>query len=142
MAQVQIFRSDQVSVGVTVAGVSLPNESWDVLEGAEKTVEGLTVMPGGQLPQRALGGIAKRGPATLKKLWSAPTLLVFKELEEVAGQGLITITYSVKPNAKAPAVFSETYTGITGTVSRPNYDAEKSEVAYMTLMADLDGDSQ
>ncbi|HTG23806.1 MAG TPA: hypothetical protein VK681_27480 [Reyranella sp.] len=142
MAQVQIFRSDQVSIGVTVAGMSLPNESWDVLEGAEKTVEGLTVMPGGQLPQRALGGIAKRGPATVKKLWSAPILLVYKELEETAGQALITITYSVKPSAKASAVFSETYTGITGTVSRPNYDAEKSEVAYMTLMADLDGDSQ
>lgn len=145
---VRIYRSDQASIGVTVVNpvtgtpLNLPNESWDILEGAEKTVEGVTVMPGGQLPQRALGGIAKRGPATIKKLWSAPLLLVYKELEEIAGSGLLTITYAVKLSDAAPAAFTETYTGVTGTTSRPNYDAMKSEPAYLTLQADLDGDAQ
>ena len=142
MAQVTIYRTDQVSIGVTVAGVTLPNEPWDVLQGAKREVKGVVALPGGQLPQRALGGIQERGPATLKKLWSAPMLLVYKELDATAGQAPITITYSVKLTANSPAVFTATYTGITGDVERPEYDAKTSEPAYMTLMADLDGDEQ
>jgi hypothetical protein len=142
MAQVVIYRTDQASIGVTVPGLNMPNESWDILEGAERTVEGLMVNPGGGLPQRALGGIAKRGPATIKKLWTPTIFLVFKELEEAAGFTPLTITYSVKLNMNAAAVFSETYSGIIGNVERPNYDADKSELAYMTLSADLDGDAQ
>jgi hypothetical protein len=143
VAQIALYRTDQASIGVTVAGLSLPNESWDSLEGRQRTVEGKTVMPGGQLPQRALGGIAKRGPATLKKLYTPGMLLIVKELEEVAGYGLITITYSVKVNANAPAVFTETYTGVVGNVELANYDADKeSEPAYINVMADLDGNAQ
>lgn len=142
MAQVVIFRTDQAAIGVTIPGINLPNESWDVLEGAERTVEGKTVNPGGGEPQRALGGIAKRGPATLKKLWTPLIFPVFKEIEEAAGFTPVTITYAVKLNLSAPAVFTETYTGIIGNVERPPYDADKSEVAYMTMMCDLDGDAQ
>jgi hypothetical protein len=142
MAQVTIYRTDQVSIGVTVAGVTLPNEPWDVLQGAGRTVKGVTALPGGQLPQRALGGIQERGPATLKKLWTATMLPVFKELEQTAGQAPITISYTVKATMTGPAIFSQTYTGVTGDVSRPDYDAKTSEPAYMTLMADLDGDAQ
>jgi hypothetical protein len=142
MAQIQILRTDQAAIGVVVPGINLPNESWDVLEGAERTVEGITVNPGGGLPQRALGGIAKRGPATLKKLWTPLIFPVFKELEEAAGFTPVTITYTVKVSLNAPALFSETYTGVIGNVERPPYDAVKSEVAYMTMMCDLDGDGQ
>jgi hypothetical protein len=142
MAQVVIYRTDQASIGVTVPGINMPNESWDVLEGGSRTVEGLTVNPGGGLPQRALGGIAKRGPATIKKLWTPTIFLVFKELEEAAGFTPIVITYSVKLNMNAPAVFTETYTGIIGNVERPGYDAAKSEPAYMMIACDLDGDAQ
>jgi hypothetical protein len=143
VSQTALFRTDQAAIGVTVAGLSLPNESWDVLEGRQRMVEGKTVMPGGQQPQRALGGIAKRGPATLKKLYTTGMLLVVKELEEVAGYGLITITYSVKVSAKEPAVFTETYTGVVGNVELANYDADKtSEPAYITVTAELDGNAQ
>lgn len=143
MAQEVIYRSDQVSLNVSVTGLALPVQQWDVLEGAEGTVEGsLVVHPGGQEPQRALGGIAARGPATIKKLWSASWLTVFKELETLRGSGLIAITYAVKLTASSPAVFSETYTGVLGEVSRPNYDASKTEAAYLTVHADLDGTAQ
>jgi hypothetical protein len=142
MAQVVIYRTDQAALGVTVPGINMPNESWDILEGGERTVEGLVVNPGGGLPQRALGGIAKRGPATIKKLWTPTIFLVFRELEEGAGFTPIVITYSVKLNVNAPAVFADTYTGIIGNVERPPYDADKSEKAYLTVTCDLDGDSQ
>ncbi len=143
MAQEVIYRSDQVGLGFSVTGLSLPNQPWDVLEGAEGTVEGnLVVHPGGQLPQRALGGIAARGPATIKKLWSASWLAVFKELEALRGAAQIAITYTVKATAFSPVVFSEVYTGVLGEVSRPNYDASKTEPAYLTVHADLDGEAQ
>lgn len=143
MAQEVIYRSDQVGLGVSIAGLSLPNQPWDVLEGAEGTVEGsLVVHPGGQLPQRALGGIAARGPATIKKLWSAAWLNAFKEVEAVRGSGLITITYTVKATAASPAAFSIVYTGVVGEVARPNYEAGKTEAAYLTVHADLDGEAQ
>jgi hypothetical protein len=140
MAGVTLYRTDQASIGVTVAGVALPNESWDVLEGAENTVEGITVLPGGMAPQRALGGIPKRGPATVKKLWSESLIVLFKQLDGLAGQGLITITYTVLNANRTATAFTETYTGVMGTVSRPNYDAKTSEPAYLTVMADLDGE--
>jgi hypothetical protein len=110
-----------------------------VLEGAENVVEGVTVLPGGMAPQRALGGIAKRGPATVKKLWSEPMILIFKQLDELAGSGVITITYTVLNTNKTATTYSDTYTGVMGTVSRPNYDAKTSEPAYLTVAADLDG---
>jgi hypothetical protein len=140
MARPVLYRTDQASIGVTVAGIALPEGSWDVLEGAENTVEGVTALPGGMGPQRAMGGIPKRGPATVKKLWSEPLVLVFKQLDALAGQGGITIIYTVMNANKTATVFTETYTGVMGTVERPNYDAKTAEPAYLTIHADLDGE--
>jgi hypothetical protein len=140
MARPIVYRTDQASIGVTVAGIALPEGSWDVLEGAENMVEGVSVLPGGMAPQRALGGIPKRGPATVKRLWSEPLVLVFKQLDALAGYGDITITYTVLNRNKTATIFTDTYTGVMGTVSRPNYEAKTSEPAYLTIEAELDGE--
>jgi len=140
MARPVVYRTDQASIGVTVAGITLPEGSWDVLEGAENMVEGVSVLPGGMAPQRALGGIPKRGPATVKRLWSEPLVIIFKQLDALAGYGDIIITYTVLNRNKTATIFTETYTGVMGTVSRPNYEAKTSEPAYLTIEAELDGE--
>ncbi len=134
------FRSDQASIGVSVAGITIDNLSWDVLEGGDQTVEGMTVLPGGMQPQVALGGIPKRSPITVKRLWSEPTIIAYKALDAVAGNAAVTITYTVlSTNREEIPGFVRTYTGVLGTVTRPNYDAMKSEAAYLTIVAELNG---
>ena len=135
-----LYRSDQASIGVTVAGVTLDNLSWDVLEGGENTVEGITVLPGGMAPQKALGGIPKRSPLTIKRLWSEALILQYKALDAVAGQAIVNVSYTVLKTNKTPAYSPISYTGVLGTVSRPNYDAMKSEAAYLQIMVDLEGE--
>jgi hypothetical protein len=135
-----IYRSDQASIGVTVAGITLDNLSWDVLEGGENTVEGLAVLPGGMAPQRALGGIPKRSPVTVKRLWSEALITQYKLLDSVAGQASVKISYTVLGTNRTPAFVPISYTGTLGTVSRPNYDAMKAEAAYLTIMVELEGE--
>lgn len=134
------FRSDQSSIGVTVEGVTIDNASWDVLEGGENTVDEVTLLPGGMAPQVAKGGIPKRSTATVKRLWSEPLILKYKELDAVAGNAAVTITYTVLNTNKTPAYAPITYTGVLGTVTRPNYDATKSEAAYLQIMVALNGE--
>lgn len=134
------FRSDQASIGVTVEGVSLGNESWDVLEGADNAVDVITLLPGGMAPQVAKGGIPKRSNGTVKRLWSESLILQYKALDAVAGNANITVTYTVLNTNKTPAFAPITYTGVIGTVSRPNYDATKSEAAYLTVEFGLNGE--
>lgn len=134
------FRSDQTTISVTVAGVALDNLSWDVMEGGDNTVEGLTLLPGGMAPQVAKGGIPKRSPLTIKRLWSEALILQYKALDAVAGNAEVKAAYTVLNTNKTPAFSPISYTGVLGTVSRPNYDAMKSEAAYLTIMVDMNGE--
>lgn len=135
------FRSDQASIGVTVSGIILDNLSWDVLEGGEQSVDGVTVLPGGMAPQVPLGGIPKRATATVKRLWAESLVVQYKALDEVAGNAAVTVTYQVLGTNKAPArgIAPITYTGVLANVMRPNYDAMKSEAAYLEITVDLAG---
>jgi len=141
MAEAKVFyRSDQTAIGVTVQGVTIDNVSWDVLEGGENTVDDIMLLPGGMAPQIAKGGIPKRSPVTVKRLWSEALILKYKELDAVAGNAEVTVTYTVLTPQKTPAFSPISYTGVLGTVSRPNYDATKSEPAYLTIMVGLNGE--
>lgn len=133
------YRSDQARIGVEVTGLTLDKESWDVLEGGDQVVEGVTLLPGGMAPQVARGGIPKRSAITVKRLWSESLINLYKKLDESAGNAPITVTYTVLNNRNSATTFTITYTGVLENVSRPNYDATKAEAAYLTITAQLEG---
>jgi hypothetical protein len=133
------YRSDQALLHLNVVGISLPDVPWDKLEGAEKKAEGLAVFPGGSLDQVELGGIAKREPAKLSVKWSDSFIAVWKALDAIAGRGIATATYSVLDANYVPTGEGATYTGIVLEVTRPNYEAGKSEEALMLVTIGLNG---
>src|ERR1700684_4438829 len=77
----RVYRSDQGAIHVNVAGVSLDSEVWDMLEGGDVTAEELVVFPGAMQEQIALGGVAKRAPLTVERLWSEAMTGVKKALD-------------------------------------------------------------
>ena len=94
-------------------------------------------------PQRALGGIPKRSNGAVKRLWSDVLIGQFKALDAAAGNGVVTVHYTILGNNRQPASIVNdvvTYTGILGTVMRPNYDAMKAEPAYLTIEFGADGE--
>lgn len=141
-----VYRSDQFSIGVKVEslpnGAQTDNIPWDSCEGFDNAVEGQTYLPGGMRPQVAQGGIPKRSPGTIKRAWSDPLLGIFKALDSGAGQCPVTVTVATLNNKKepVPGVAPITYTGVLGTVSRPNYMNTSAETAYLQIMVDADGE--
>ena len=140
------YRSDQFSIGLTVEGLPegklTDNVPWDSCEGGDQTVEGQTYLPGGMKPQRALGGIPKRSPLTLKRIWSTQTIEIFKALDQAAGQAPCKVTVTTL-NAKREAVPGAAviaYTGVLGTVTRPNYGSETPEKAFLQVVVEADGE--
>ena len=139
------YRSNQFAIGLTVEGLPEGKQTdkvrWDSLEGGDNTVEGTNYLPGGMAPLVALGGIPKRSALTLKRAWSTSLIEVFKALDQAAGQCPATITVAtLKANGEvvenAPVI---TYTGVLGTVTRPNYAAETGETAYLQVVVDPNG---
>ena len=139
------YRSDQFSIGLTVEG--LPENKltdtvpWDSAEGGDQTVEGQTYLPGGMKPLVSLGGIPKRSPLTLKRIWSTELLEIFKALDKGAGQCPCKVSITTM-NAKREAIAGTeiTYSGTLGTVTRPNYGSENAEKAFLQVMVDCDGE--
>ena len=140
------YRSDQFSIGLTVEGLPegklTDNIPWDSCEGGDQTVEGQTYLPGGMKPQRSLGGIPKRSPLTIKRIWSTQTLEFFKALDQAAGQAVckVTITTLGSNRQAVPGAPVISYTGTLGTVTRPNYGSETAEKAFLQVMVDCDGE--
>jgi hypothetical protein len=133
------FRSDQAAIHVSIEGVTLDGISWDVMEAGDNTVEGLVVHPGGMAEQVALGGIPKRSPLTVARLWSDTLIAVFKQIDSLAGQAAVTASYVVLNANKTATSNVETYTGVLGTVTRPNYKAGESTDAMLQIAVDLNG---
>ncbi len=133
------YRSDQASIGVEVSGVTLDHESWDVLEGGEATVEGVQLLPGGMAPMIAKGGIPKRSPLTVKRLWSEALIKIFGQLDGVSGTAAVTVKYTVLNSRVSATPHVITYTGVLGSVSRPNYEASKAEAAFLMITVEADG---
>jgi hypothetical protein len=130
----KIFRSDQVAIHVAVTGVPLDGESWDMLEGADLDAEELIVFPGAMQDQVALGGVAKRSPITVERLWSEPMIGVKKALDRaVVVAAAVIVSYTVLGPEGASTGYVETYTGVASGCSRPNYKAGTSEEAKLKL---------
>lgn len=141
-----VYRSDQFSIGLTVLGLPegkvTDNVPWDSCEGGDQTVEGQTYLPGGMKPLISLGGIPKRSPLTLKRIWSTSMLEIFKALDQGAGQCecKVTITTLGTNRLKVPNAPVISYTGTLGTVTRPNYGSEQPEKAFLQVVVDTDGE--
>ena len=138
------YRSDQFTIHLSATGLpeskTLDNVQWDAAEGGEQTVEGQTYLPGGMRPLVSLGGIPKRQPLTLKRVWSDAVLPVFKSLDKGAGQTPCSVTIQTLNVKREPTGETFTYTGTLGSVTRPNYGHETPEKAYLQVMVDLDGE--
>lgn len=129
------FRSDTARVQVTVAGISLPSDSWSKMEGGENAAETSQLLPGGMAPAVALGGLAKRTDLTVHRPWSDVMAGAYKALDQAVGAATVTASYVVLDNNKQPvANASVTYTGILKSVTRPNYDSSSSTEALLQLV--------
>lgn len=134
------FRSDQAVIHVTVAGVNLDSESWDVMEAGDIKADSLAVFPGGMAPQVELGGLPKRGELTVSRLWSDILIAQFKALDAVAGFAAVTASYAVlKPNRETTSNPPITYRGVLLSVERPNYKSSTAEEALLKLTVGLHG---
>jgi hypothetical protein len=135
------YRSDQAVIGFSIPGVPLDNISWDSFEGGDNAVEGQTYLPGGQRPQRALGGTPKRSPIMLKRIWSDAIIVFFKTIDPLAGSVAVIASHTTLGANKQPIPGSTiTYTGVLGTVTRPNYGSETPDKAFLQIQIDTDGE--
>jgi hypothetical protein len=140
------YRSDQFSIGLTIEGLpegrQTDNVAWDSLEGGDNTVEGQTYLPGGMKPLISMGGIPKRSPLTLKRIWSDTLIGIYKAMDWGAGQLAckVTVTTLNTKREAVPGAAVFTYTGTLGTVTRPNYSSETPEKAWLQIQVDPDGE--
>jgi hypothetical protein len=136
----RILRSDQVALHVSVAGVPLDSEVWDMLEGGEIANEEVIVYPGAMQEQIALGGVSKRSPITVERLWSEAMIANYKALERACVvAAAVTVSYTLLGPEQASTGFVFTYTGVASGVTRPNYKAGQSEEAKIQLKISPNG---
>lgn len=136
----RIFRSDQIALHVTVAGVPLDSEVWDMLEGGEITNEEVIVYPGAMQEQIALGGVAKRSPIMVERLWSETMIASYKALERACVvAAAVTVSYALLEPDQAASDLVFTYTGVAAGLTRPNYKSGTSEEARLQLKVSPNG---
>lgn len=118
-----------------VSGISLPTTySWTSLEGGDVQAETVNTMPGGMQPAISLGGPAKRTDITVKRPHDPALQQNVLALENHAGKRAAWVSYThLDPDGNK---VGKTYTmnGTLKEVQRPNYDANGTGVAYLTLV--------
>lgn len=129
----KFYRSDQHSIGVQIAGITIDNESWDAFEDGDAEVENLKIAPGGMANYIDLGGIPKPGNIMVARLWSDVMIRAYKEIYNAAGQAAVTVTCSVLEANKSAMGVVFTQNGTLGTVKKQNYKAGTAEEAYVTI---------
>lgn len=135
------FRSDTARIQVTVAGITMPADSWSKMDGGDNVAETSQLLPGGMAPAVALGGLAKRSDLTAERPWSDALVAIYKQLDQAAGSAEVSATYTVLGGDKKPiAGSSVTYTGILKSVARPGYDASQSQDAMLQIAVELNED--
>ena len=134
------IRTDQASIGVSVQGVTLPTESWALMEGGDNVSEEATAFPGGMKPQLALGGYPKRGPLTISIPWADNLIGLYKALDARVGISKVTASYQPLNANKEPLGAPITYTGVLTSAVRPNYKAGTSEEAHLQITVATDGE--
>lgn len=143
------LRQDQAEIHVGVAGVvnaagvNFPSYVWQSLDGGDVQANTLNAHPGGFLNAYSLGGPAKRNDATVKRLYGAdPSGRSLHDfvgpLETACGTARMWISYTpldADGNHNGQTV---TLTGTLKQVQHPNWDANTSGAAQLTLVMDCD----
>ena len=136
-------RSDQAQIVVELTGSNKsalnPAIYWSSLEGGDNVPEVAVAFPGGMAPLVPLGGFPKPTPLTVSRPWEEALIAPYKVLWEVAGRESVQVSYQILNANREPYGPKVTYTGILGTVTRPNYKAGTSEEAKLTITVELNG---
>jgi hypothetical protein len=136
----QYFRTDQARIQVSIAGVSLDNVSWDKMEGGDNVAPSTNYPPGGMQPSVELGGVPKRNPVTVERIWSDTLIAAYKAMDNGAGKLPVTASYTVLDRNGNPVPGSTiSYTGVLLETARPNYDSSSSSEAMLKITVGLNG---
>ncbi len=133
------LRQDQATISVPTLPVALPYvKSWATLEGGDLESEDTKTRPGGMVPQVNLGGPTTRTDATVTRPYTAELHPHIVDLENVGGQGAMSITYNIL-GANAQTIGTPvTLTGILKNVTRPNWDSNATGTAMLSLVMGCD----
>jgi hypothetical protein len=134
---VRYYRSDEASIHVGIAGVTIDDESWDMLDGFDLAAENKEIFPGGG-PQVSLGGIPKRSTGTVERDWSDTLFTVFKTLENSINN-LVTVSYVINEAPGKPQGTVFTYTGPLLSATRPGYKSGETGDAMLKLLVGANG---
>lgn len=133
------LREDQASISVPILPVALPYvKSWAQLEGGDVESEDTKTRPGGMVDQVNLGGPRTRTDATVMRPYTKELHPFIKPLEDVAGNGKMHITYTILDGTGSKAGPTVTLTGILKNVTRPNWNANGTGVAMLSLVMGCD----
>ena len=128
-----IYRSDTALIIVSVVGVTIDTESWDLFEGGEKKTDGLKVWSGGMKDGQELGGTPTREPIKVSRKWSDVLIGAFAALDAAAGNGEMEVSVQTLNASKVPVGTPVTYSGILLEVGRPMAKAGPSEEIMLML---------
>jgi hypothetical protein len=133
-----IYTSNQWRIQVSVDGLGLDTVSWDKASGGDIVADNQTYAPGGMQPSITTGGLRKRNPITVERVWSDSLISKFIALDNAAGitAGTISLT-PIKSDRRTNASSPVVYTGVLQTVTRPNADSSASNLENLVLIFTL-----
>lgn len=132
-----IYASNQWRITLNVANVTLDTVSWDKASGGEITADNQTYNPGGMAPQVVAGGLRKRGPITVERVWSDSLIKKFVALDGAAGIQKATVSLTPLHADRSVVTTPITYTGVVESVTRPQSDSSSSTLETMTVVITL-----
>lgn len=137
------IRDDQADIRLTVDGVAYGDgNSWVTYSGAALVAAGSKTRPGAMGKQKALGGPATRGDATIE-IQNSPTMVgQHAKLESRAGKGnaVITITYLDDEGNTIPGAQFRV-TGKLKSAELPGQNFDSPNVGLYKVTVDCDEQS-
>jgi hypothetical protein len=118
----------------------MDKETWSMLEGGDNVAEQAQAFPGGGKPLVALGGYAKPSQLTVERPWEETMVRLYATLWPKVGQAEMTVSYQARNAEREPFGPIVTYTGVLGSIMRPNYKEGTSEEARIKIVVDLNGE--
>ena len=137
-------REDEAIIHVNFVGFA-PNwnepYSWTSLEGGDVEAEDVFTRPGGLKQGINIGGPSKRSDVTLTTQYSSSVHRSIVDLENAAGTGSMSASYTPLDANGNPNGGTVTLTGVLKTISHPAFNANNSGAAFLTLTMACDTES-